>query len=92
MAIITLLSDWGDKDYYTASVKGAILKSLPDAVIVDITHNVPHFDINYASFILKNVWEMDLLIHYFPLILSLTNIHQKYRRLIIPLIIHLLAI
>jgi S-adenosylmethionine hydrolase len=33
------------------------LKSLPDAVIVDITHNVPHFDINYASFILKNVWE-----------------------------------
>ncbi len=56
MAIITLLSDWGYNDYYTAAVKGSILKSLPDAVIVDITHNVPHFDINYASFILKNVW------------------------------------
>ncbi len=57
MAIITLLSDWGDDGYYTAAVKGAILKSLPGAVIVDITHNVPRFDINYASFVLKNVWE-----------------------------------
>ena len=56
MAIFTLLSDWGDKDYYQAAVKGAILSKLPEAVIVDITHKVPHFDINYAAFVLRNVW------------------------------------
>ena len=31
MAIITLTSDWGLKDYYAGAVKGAILRLLPEA-------------------------------------------------------------
>jgi hypothetical protein len=56
MAIITLTSDWGDSDYYTAAVKGRILRELPDAIIVDITHQIPPFDSTRAAYILRNVY------------------------------------
>jgi S-adenosyl-L-methionine hydrolase (adenosine-forming) len=56
MPIITLLSDWGLTDHYVASVKGAILSRLPDAVIVDISHNIRLFDIKHASFVMRNAW------------------------------------
>ncbi len=54
MALITLTSDMGLKDYYVASIKGAILSQCPNATIIDISHNVPAFDIAQASFILRN--------------------------------------
>ena len=60
MAIITLLSDWGDTDYYAAAVKGRILQDLPDAVIVDITHKIPHFDTREAAYVLRHAY------HHFP--------------------------
>jgi S-adenosylmethionine hydrolase len=60
MAIITLISDWGLKDHYLGAVKGTILSQIPDAVIVDITHQIPSFDIQQTSFILKNCY------FYFP--------------------------
>ena len=46
----------GLKDYYVASIKGAIHTQCPDATIVDISHNVPPFDIAQASFILRNTF------------------------------------
>jgi len=60
MPIITLLSDWGLTDHYVASVKGAILSRVPEAVIVDISHNIRLFDIKHASFVMRNAW------HNFP--------------------------
>jgi S-adenosylmethionine hydrolase len=54
MAIITLTTDWGIKDYYVSAVKGTILSIYPQAHIVDVSHMVPPFDILQASFILKN--------------------------------------
>lgn len=54
MPIITLTSDWGLKDHYAAVVKGDILSQLPDAKIVDISHEIDKFNIFQASFILKN--------------------------------------
>jgi len=56
MPIITLTSDWGNKDSYKGAVKGAILSKLPGVTIVDITHQVPAFDIEQAAFILRNAW------------------------------------
>lgn len=56
MAIITLTSDWGLKDHYAGAVKGAILRTLPGAQIVDISHNVPAFDLNQAAFIVRNFY------------------------------------
>ncbi len=52
--IITLISDWGIRSHYVGAVKGAILSSIPEAKIVDISHQVNPFDIMQASFILKN--------------------------------------
>ena len=57
MAIITLTSDWGLSDYYVAAVKGAILTALPDACIVDITHNIEPWDIASAAFIIRNCYQ-----------------------------------
>ncbi|MFM7022124.1 MAG: S-adenosyl-l-methionine hydroxide adenosyltransferase family protein [Flavobacteriales bacterium] len=56
MAVITLTTDLGLKDYYVGSLKGAILKEIPNATIVDISHDIPPFDIAVASFCLKNVY------------------------------------
>jgi S-adenosyl-L-methionine hydrolase (adenosine-forming) len=54
MPIITLTTDWGTKDHYTGAVKGALLSLMPDAKIVDITHEIPTFDIGPASFVIRN--------------------------------------
>ena len=55
--LITLTSDMGLKDYYVAAMKGAIYSQLPDVKIVDISHNIPPFDILHASFVLKNTFK-----------------------------------
>jgi S-adenosylmethionine hydrolase len=48
--IITLLTDFGDQDYFTGAMKGIILSINPGAHIVDITHNIPPQDIETAAF------------------------------------------
>jgi len=56
MAIITLTSDWGPKDHYAGSVKGAILRQLPGVTVVDISHAIPAFDLNQTAFIIRNFY------------------------------------
>ena len=57
MAIITITSDWGTKDYYAAAVKGKILSMLPSATIVDVTHEIEPFNVAQAGFTLKNCYQ-----------------------------------
>ena len=54
MSTITLTSDFGSTDYYSAILKASIAGATEQARIVDISHNVNHFDIVQAAFILKN--------------------------------------
>lgn len=56
MAIITLTSDWGYRDHYTGSVKGAILRQYPEAVVVDISHAIQPHNLNQAAFIIRNFY------------------------------------
>lgn len=49
---ITLLTDFGNADYFVAAMKGVILSYNPGAQIVDITHEVPAQDIEAAAFTL----------------------------------------
>lgn len=56
MPIITLLSDWGSRDHYQAMVKAKIIGRMPGAVIVDIAHSIPPFNLNSASFVLRNTF------------------------------------
>ena len=57
MAIITLTSDYGTKDYFVSSVKGAILSELADVTIVDISHLVNPYDLSEAAYIIRNTYE-----------------------------------
>ena len=56
--IITLTTDMGISDFYVASIKGSILKELPNANIVDISHVIRPFDILHASFVIKNCFKV----------------------------------
>jgi S-adenosylmethionine hydrolase len=51
-AIITLLSDFGTGDAYVASMKGVILSFNPQAVLIDLTHDLPPQDLRSGAFIL----------------------------------------
>jgi S-adenosylmethionine hydrolase len=50
MPVITLLTDFGTRDYFVGAMKGAILSLNPDATIVDISHEIPPQDIQAAAF------------------------------------------
>lgn len=50
--IITLLTDFGLRDGYVASMKGVILERAPDARLVDISHLVAPRDVRSAAFVL----------------------------------------
>jgi S-adenosylmethionine hydrolase len=54
MQAITLTSDLGMQDIYLAAVKGSLLTHLSDVQIVDITHQVPNFDIFKAAELLRH--------------------------------------
>ena len=50
MQILTLTSDTGLQDYYIAALKGAILRTMPEVQIVDISHYIQPFDVASAAF------------------------------------------
>ncbi|MEM8525579.1 MAG: SAM-dependent chlorinase/fluorinase [Bacteroidota bacterium] len=54
--IITLTTDFGLADYYTAVIKASLLSQVPQAQLVDITHLVPPHDIVKAAYQLKNAF------------------------------------
>jgi S-adenosyl-L-methionine hydrolase (adenosine-forming) len=57
MAIITLTTDFGTGSTYQAAMKGVILSINPAAVIVDLTHDVPHQDVRRGALVLDDVSE-----------------------------------
>ena len=52
MAVLTLLTDFGTRDYYVAAVKGTVLRLAPGTQIVDLSHEVAPGDVAGASFLL----------------------------------------
>jgi S-adenosylmethionine hydrolase len=54
MQIITLTTDWNQSDFYVASIKGKILSSCPDVVIIDISHQIQAFNNLQAAFVVRN--------------------------------------
>ncbi len=54
MAIITLTTDFGEKDHFAGATKGAIYSELPDVKIVDISHSVTPFNVPEAAYIILN--------------------------------------
>jgi len=46
------MTDFGEDDFFVASLKGVILKINPSVWIIDITHRIPSFDIQTTGFVL----------------------------------------
>lgn len=51
MSIITLTTDYGLKDHFVGSLKGKLLSEFPEAIIIDISHNIDAFNIAEAAYI-----------------------------------------
>lgn len=51
--LITFLSDFGLQDSYVAEVKAVLLSKAPQIPVVDISHQVPSYNIEWASFQLR---------------------------------------
>jgi S-adenosyl-L-methionine hydrolase (adenosine-forming) len=58
--LLTLLSDFGDRDVYVGIMKGVIAQINPRLTVVDLTHQIPPQDIAAARFCLMNAYA------YFP--------------------------
>ncbi|WP_010522406.1 SAM hydrolase/SAM-dependent halogenase family protein [Aquimarina agarivorans] len=57
MSIITLTTDFGNKDHSVAAVKGAIYSELPEATVVDISHQISPFHIEEGAYVIKNAYK-----------------------------------
>jgi len=56
MRAVTLISDFGIKDQYTALLKGAILRHHNALHFVDVSHQVDTHDIRQAAYFLKAIY------------------------------------
>ena len=60
ISLITLLTDFGDRDGFVGSMKGVMLNINPHARIVDLSHQVAPYQIEEAAYLLKSSYR------YFP--------------------------
>ncbi len=58
--LIALLTDFGSRDHYAGTMKGVALGICPDAVLVDISHDLPPHDVPAAAL------ELAACYRYFP--------------------------
>ena len=56
LGLITLLTDFGDRDWFVASMKGVILSIHPDARLVDLSHQIAPHRIDEAGYFLKSCY------------------------------------
>jgi len=54
--VITLLTDFGTADGYVGEMKGVLLSRVPDAMLVDITHEISPQDVEAARLTVARVW------------------------------------
>ena len=60
MPVITLMTDFGDRDAFVAIMKGVILTINPRVTIVDITHQIDPQNIRQAAYLISDTYQ------YFP--------------------------
>ena len=58
--IITLTTDFGEQDYSVGALKGQLYSLVPEARIVDISHQVDRYSITEAAYLLQGAYR------YFP--------------------------
>lgn len=53
MQLVSIISDFGTRDYYAALLKASILNLNSDIQIVDVTHEIDTHDIRHAAYVLN---------------------------------------
>ena len=56
MPVVTLLTDFGTADGYVAEMKGVIMSRAPEAVVVDVTHDIPPQDVEGGRLAVARYW------------------------------------
>lgn len=56
MPLITLVTDFGTRDYYVGAMKGVLAQHAPAATVIDITHDIAPHDVLHAAFVLRHIW------------------------------------
>lgn len=56
MAVITLTTDFGLRDYFVSIIKASIYREIPNAKIIDISNSVSPFNHSEAAYVLKNAY------------------------------------
>ena len=54
MGIVTLTSDYGANTYYAAGLKARLYALLPEVLLIDISHNLPCYDLVQAAFLVQS--------------------------------------
>lgn len=54
MPILTLTTDWGNKDHYLAAFKGDLYTLFGPITLVDVSHGIEKFNIIQAAYLLKH--------------------------------------
>ena len=57
MSIITLTTDYGNKDYYVSSLKAKLISNIENVNIVDISHDISPFNLAEAGYVLQGAFE-----------------------------------
>jgi len=52
-ALVSIISDWKNHDYYLPLLKASVMHLVPDVKFFDVTHNIPAFSYQRAGFILR---------------------------------------
>ncbi len=52
--LITLVTDWGEKDPFAGMVKAKLYSAIPSLQVIDISHQIKRNDIRMAAFVVKN--------------------------------------
>ncbi len=56
-ALVTLLTDFGTADGYVAEMKGVLLTGAREAVIIDVSHDLPPQDVEAGRLALARYWK-----------------------------------
>ena len=56
MSIITLTTDYGNKDYFVSSLKAKLISNIDITNIVDISHEISPFNLTEAGYVLEGAF------------------------------------
>ena len=56
MSIITLTTDYGNKDYFVSSLKAKLISNINITNIVDISHEISPFNLTEAGYVLEGAF------------------------------------